>query len=201
MPHRRDAGAAIPPAPESLPDIVAADRSAPETRGHASRSSTPSCRTRRGCGILRRATTAGALQSSGSPRDLSPENPDFRYNYALTLPAARQRAAGGGASFERVVGAGPGRAGAYYNLAMAQLQLGDTAAAWTNLQRVQQLAADPAERAAPRLLRQIGRQPSGLTPPDSAAVLPPHPPPADTALARDTAAPRRARRPRARARP
>ncbi len=181
----------IPPPPDSLPNLAPGRSVVAETLGTQPELDAL-VQNQEGMRMLAEGDTAGALEMFRLARDLSRENPDYAYNYAFTLLRSGQ-AGRAAVEFQRVLSLDPSRTGAYYNLGVAQLQLGDTSAAWTNLQQVRQRATAPAERAAAlRLIRDIERADAPAAAPvpsdtPGAGVPPPALPLDSVALPRDTA--------------
>ncbi|MBA4156569.1 MAG: protein kinase [Gemmatimonadetes bacterium] len=119
-----------------------------------------------------------ALEQFERAVEISPGNPDYRYNLALTLlrleamdEAVRQ--------FERVIRQDPNRAGAHFYVSEAYLARADTAAAINALETVLQVSTDPRQRGiTERRLRDIR----------SAVLQSPAPEPIDPVPPMDTVA-------------
>jgi serine/threonine protein kinase len=114
-----------------------------------------------------------ALEMFQRAVQISPGNPDYRYNYALTLlrlripdEAARE--------FERVIRQDPQRSAAHFNLAEARLALGDTTGAIASFENVLEVSGDAVERGrAERRLRDLR---AAMLTPEPAPEAPPPPP-------------------------
>ncbi len=118
-----------------------------------------------------------ALEQFRRALEIVPNNPEYRYNYALALLELGRNGEAAD-ELERVIREDPSRPGAFYRLAEARLSLGDTAAAVPELERSRELSRDPREqRTAERRLGEIeeARRPPPL--------------PYDTVIIRDPMAP------------
>jgi serine/threonine protein kinase len=134
-----------------------------------------------GLRFYRQGDFTTALEQFRRAVEISPDNPEYRYNYGLTLLrlGVPDEAAN---VLQRVTQQDPGRPGAYYYLAEAYRTLGDTTAAISALERVLQLSTDPRQRGvAERQLRDLRAAQQPLPFPDTL-------PPPEVSTPADTAA-------------
>lgn len=136
---------AIPEAPEPLSDPTA-DVTVPEELG-TQPALDALVHNQEGLRLFQMGDIAGALRQFQTAVELDPENPEYRYNFAVTLRRARapEDAA---QQLERVLQFSPRRAGAHYHLGLAQLEMGDSSSARLSLMRAVELSNEAAERAA-----------------------------------------------------
>jgi serine/threonine protein kinase len=136
----------IPPAPDTLPTITP-ETTVPDSIGGGQPELQAVVLNAEGLANFRRRDYAAAAENFGLAADLVPGNPDYAYNYGQTLMRLG-RPADAARYLARTARLDPSRTGAHYNLGLAYLMLGDTAAAWSSLQRAHELAETPAERTA-----------------------------------------------------
>jgi serine/threonine protein kinase len=136
----------IPPAPDSLPTITP-ETTVPDSIGGGQPELQAVVLNAEGLNRFRQRDYEAAAENFGLAADLVPGNPDYSYNYGQTLMRLG-RPADAARYLERTARLDPTRTGAHYNLGLAHLMLGDTAAAWSSLQRAHELAETPAERTA-----------------------------------------------------
>jgi serine/threonine protein kinase len=142
----------LPPPPDTVPDLVPdtllGDPDAPGDLDAF-------INNQDGLQLFQAGDYVRALGAFQRAVQIAPDNPDFRYNYALTLLRLRlvEEAA---TEFQRTIQMDPDRPAAHYNLAQARLALGDTTAAIAALQEHILREPRPRERGiAERELRTL----------------------------------------------
>ncbi|CAN5798195.1 hypothetical protein BH23GEM6_BH23GEM6_02420 [soil metagenome] len=138
-------GNAVPEAPAPFPDITA-DETVPVELG-TQPGLDALIHNQEGLRLFQMGDIVGAMREFQTAVELDPENPEYRYNFAVTLRRARapEDAA---RQLQQVIQFSPRRAGAHYHLGLALLELGDTASARTSLSRAVELSTETVERAA-----------------------------------------------------
>jgi hypothetical protein len=152
----------LPPMPDTIPEVVVDDTLLePEQPAELD----AFINHQDGVQMLNRGDLVPALAAFQRAVQLAPDNPDYRYNYALTYLRLRLYDEAE-EEFQRVLQLDPNRPAAYYNLAQAQVALGDTTAAINSLQQHVAREARPRERGiAERELRTLqAAQEAGLPP-------------------------------------
>jgi tetratricopeptide (TPR) repeat protein len=160
----------FPPMPDTIPEILV-DDTLPDPEQPTELDAFINHQD--GIQMLNRGELVPALAAFQRAVQLAPDNPDYRYNYALTYLRLRlfDEAA---EEFQRVLQLDPNRPAAYYNLAQAQLAMGDTTAAINALQQHVAREARPRERGiAERELRTLQAAQEAAGPPLLGEPLPP----------------------------
>ena len=135
----------IPEAPAPIPDIRT-DETVPEEIG-TQPALDALVHNREGNRYFQMGDMQEARRQFETAVDLDPENPEYRYNLAVTLRRIRDPATAV-RELERVIQLSPRRAGAHYHLGLARLELGDSALARESLARAVDLSTVTTERAA-----------------------------------------------------
>jgi serine/threonine protein kinase len=142
----------VPEAPDPMPDITTDDPTVQVELG-TQPALDALVHNQEGLRLFQSGEIVGALRQFQTAVELDPENPEYRYNFGVSL---RRVGAPDEAAVElaRAIQLSPRRAGAHYHLGLARLELGDSASARTSLQRAYELSTDATERAA--ALRALG---------------------------------------------
>ncbi len=142
----------FPAAPDSLPDITIDDPTVQVELG-TQPALDALVHNQEGLRLFQTGEIVGALRQFQTAVELDPENPEYRYNFGVSLRrvGAPDEAA---AELERAIQLSPRRAGAHYHLGLSRLELGDSSSARISLQRAYDLSTDVTERAA--ALRALG---------------------------------------------
>jgi tetratricopeptide (TPR) repeat protein len=136
----------LPEAPEPFPDIATDDPTVQVELG-TQPALDALVHNQEGLRLFQAGEIVGALRQFQTAVQLDPENPEYRYNFGVSLRrvGAPDEAA---AELERAIQLSPRRAGAHYHLGLARLELGDSSSARVSLQRAYELSTDATERAA-----------------------------------------------------